>query len=89
MVGADPNTVFVAVPGWEQGRSGAQGHRTIEDYRVRLTLRNGHSTLLGPVHLDNGVWGATTSIDGAAIRRVAIVDANGREYCAASLPSSA
>lgn len=89
VVGADPDTVFVAVPGWAPARSGTPGYRPSEDYRVRLTLRNGHATVLGPVHMDNGVWGTTTSIDGAAVARVALIDAKGNEYCSARLPSSA
>lgn len=77
-VGVDPDTVFVAVPGWLPS-----GYEASASYRLRLTLADGRSTIVGPVRLADGTWGTVLPLDGAQVRRVAMIDAHGAEYCAA------
>ncbi len=82
-VGADPDTVFVALPGWRP--RGAAGQT--EPYRLRLVLSGGRSQLVGPVHLGggDGSWGTVLAVDARDVRRVALVGDRGHEYCAGVL----
>ncbi len=82
-VGADPDTVFVALPGWRPPDDG----RKAEPYRLRLTLAGGRSQLVGPVHLGSGdgSWGTVLPVDARNVRRVALVGERGHAYCTGSL----
>lgn len=81
-VGADPDTVFVALPGWRPPQGGAKE----EPYQLRLTLGNGRSQLVGPVHLNSGdgSWGTVLAIDARHVRQVALVGERGHPYCTGS-----
>lgn len=81
-VGTDPDTVFVAVPGWRPPDA-----RRSEAYQLRLTLRGGRTQLVGPVDLQagDGSWGTVLAVDARDVGRVALVDQRGTEYCAAKL----
>jgi len=81
-VGADPDTVFVALPGWRPPDGGAKE----ESYQLRLTLGDGRSQLVGPVHLGSGdgSWGTVLAIDARRVRQVALVGEQGHAYCTGS-----
>lgn len=82
-IGTEPDTVFVAVPGWRP-HAGADYR---EPYHLRLVLRDGRSQVVGPFRLDkgDGSWGTVLAVDGQDVRRVALVGEGGTEYCAGSL----
>ncbi len=74
-----PGWVFLAVPGWEAWEDQAEPHT----YLLQATLATGKTVDLGTVRFDDGDgdWGTTVSIDPSDIRRVAIVDEDGRTWC--------
>lgn len=82
-VGADPDTVFVALPGWRPPDGGGKE----EPYQLRLTLTGGRSQLVGPVHLGpgDGSWGTVLPVDARRVRRVSLVGGQGHAYCTGSL----
>lgn len=82
-VGADPDTVFVALPGWRPPREPGPPER----YRLRMTLRDGRSQIVGPVHLGwgDGSWGTVLPLDAHDVRRVALVGERGHAYCTGTL----
>jgi hypothetical protein len=82
-VGRDPDTVFVALPGWRPRYDPANPER----YRLRLTLTSGKSQLVGPVQLGtgDGSWGTVLPVDARAVRSVALVGEHGHAYCTGQL----
>jgi hypothetical protein len=82
-VGGDPDTVFVALPGWRP-RYDPTHH---ESYRLRLTLTSGRSQVVGPVHLGagDGSWGTVLPVGAREVRSVALVGDQGHVYCNAVL----
>ncbi len=82
----EPDTVYVAVPGWRPS-SEVRRHAQAEPYRLRLEWRSGRSELVGPVQLadGDGSWGTVLAANTGDVRRVALVDGQGTEYCAGTL----
>jgi hypothetical protein len=81
-LGRNPDTLFVAVPGWAPwGEAGGT------NYRIRVTFSNGTSTELGPVQLSPGrvTWGTVTPFDTAQVRSVAMVEEGGHVFCSAHI----
>lgn len=70
--GNDPTWVFVAVPGWTD---------TSNEYRLRVTMADG-TTTDAP---GEGSWGTVLSVDAARVRELALVGADGRVWCSASV----
>jgi hypothetical protein len=73
-----PAWVFVTVPGWTAGPS---------HYRLRVTLTNGSTTEVpgGDLGAGNGSWGTMLNVDGAQVRELSLVDADGTVWCSTSV----
>lgn len=81
-LGRNPDTLFVAVPGWSPwGEEGGS------NYRLRVTFSNGTRTELGPVQLSPGhvTWGTVTPFDTSRVRTVAMLESDGHVFCSARL----
>jgi anti-sigma factor RsiW len=73
-----PAWVFVSVPGWTTGPS---------QYRLRVTLTNGSTTEVpgGDLGAGAGSWGTILNLDGAQVRELSLIDADGTVWCSASI----
>jgi hypothetical protein len=72
--GDDPAWVFVAVPGWTD---------SAKEYRLRVTLADGTTTDVP----GSGSWGTVLSVGSSEVRELAVIGADGRVWCSASVPA--
>ncbi len=81
--GSDPAWILVSVPGWA---AWDESTAAPDEYRLRVELDDGSTSELGPVefHDDTGSWAMTTSLATEHVRSVAVIDATGRVWCAAT-----
>lgn len=81
-LGHDPDSVFVALPGWKRWAGHHYGR-----FRLRVVMHDGTTKSLGPVPLSSKKvsWGTVTRFDTGDVRRVAMVDADGKVFCRAVL----
>ncbi|MCU1454327.1 MAG: hypothetical protein JWN46_2473, partial [Acidimicrobiales bacterium] len=76
-----PGTLIVSAPDW--ARSGWRGGEVY----VRITTANGATARVDTTRLGNGAWVASLPVDGASVRRIAVLDDRGWVVCEARLPA--